>query len=95
MTGDLLTALFAGVILGFTVYDKIRGGVPRLTPRKHVQHGLIVFLIGVGFGGLNVLATRVDSLLLGWTASTGVIGCLTYAGLHKSKGPRRSRKSTT
>jgi len=79
----LLTVLVAGLFVGATVYDKAWNGAARLTHWKHLQHGLVVLLIGLGFGGLAALAARVDSPLLRWFTLVGVLGSITYGALHQ------------
>jgi len=79
----LLTSFLAGIFVGATVYEMVRHDAARLTPWKHLQHGLTVLLIAFGFGGLAVLAERVDSPLLWWFAFVGALGSITYGWLHQ------------
>ena len=62
----LLSVIVAGIFLGATVYGQLRINLRRHTLWKHLQHSVVQFLVLLGFGGLAVIATRLDSLLLRW-----------------------------
>ena len=77
----LLSVIFAGIFLGATVYGQFQVNLRRLSPWKRLQHSLVHLLVLLGFGGLAVIATRLDSLLLRWFALTGVLASITYGWL--------------
>jgi hypothetical protein len=79
----MLTVFAAGLFVGAKVFEKVGNDAARITGWKDFQRGLIVFLIALGFGGMAALSTLVDSLVLRWFASVGVLASTIYLALHQ------------